>query len=293
MADTSGRSIISAFDRKNASVKILYAVCYLVATVLAVTTFYPLLWVFFSSFKDAKEIFVVPPTLIPHTFLWENYVRAWTLYEVPKAVFNTFYVFFGVVIVKLLVLSMAAYAISHLKIPLRKTFYMIFLATLILPSLTYIIPAYLVIHKLGMIDSFWALWLPAGADSFSLLLLKGFFDGLPKELFEAARIDGANEMRILRVVVLPLSKPILAVLAIFTFMNVWRDFIWQRIILPSASHWTISISLWYHSLNNLGATVPYNVQLAAMLICTIPPMIIFLFFQKYLIQGVTFSGIKG
>jgi multiple sugar transport system permease protein len=293
MASTSGRGLISVFDRKQVSVKIGYAFCYLVAIGLAVSTFYPLFWVFFGSIKNAKEIFVVPPTLLPKTYLWGNYLEAWNLYEIPKVVANTFYVFFGVIFMKLIVLSAAAYAISHLKIPFRKGFYLIFLATLILPFFAYIIPAYLVIYKLGIIDSFWALWLPAGADSFSLLLLKGFFDGIPKELFEAARIDGATEVRILRTIVLPIAKPILAVLGIFAFMAVWKDFLWQQIVLPSTTNWTISVALYYHSLNTLGATLPYNIQLAAMLICTIPPMVIFLFFQKYLIGGITFSGIKG
>ncbi len=288
-----GRTLISVFDRKRFSVKIGYIVCYLIAIGLAVSTFYPLLWVFFGALKNASEIFVVPPTFLPKTFLWENFAKAWALYEIPKVVLNTFYVFFGVIAVKLLVLSSAAYAISHLKVPFKKTLYLIFLATLILPFFAYIIPAYLVIHNLRLIDTYWALWLPAGADSFSLLLLKGFFDDIPKDLFEAARIDGASEIRVLRSIVLPISKPILAVLAIFAFMNVWRDFIWQQIILPSASNWTISVALYWHSLNQQGATKPYNIQLAAMLLGTIPPMIVFLFFQKYLIGGITFSGIKG
>jgi multiple sugar transport system permease protein len=293
MNGKGGRTIISEFDRRRFSVKIGYSLCVLFAVGLAVTTFYPLFWVFFGSLKDAGEIFVVPPTVLPKTFLWENFIKAWAVYEIPKVFLNTFYVFAGVIGVKLLVLSSAAYAISQLKVPFKKTFYLIFLATLILPFFAYIIPTYLVIDKLRLLDTYWALWLPAGADSFSLLLLKGFFDDIPKELFEAARIDGASETRILRSIVLPISKPILAVLSIFAFMGVWKDFIWQQIILPSAGNWTISVSLYYHSLNKLGATLPYNIQLAAMLLSTLPPMLIFLFFQKYLIGGVTLSGIKG
>lgn len=291
--ENSGRSIISKFDRRKFSVKIGYFLCYLIAVGLAVSTFYPLFWVFFGALKDAGEIFQVPPTFLPKDFLWGNFVQAWSVYEIPKVILNTFYVFLGVIGVKLVVLSAAAYAISHLKVPFRKTFYLVFLATLILPFFAYIIPTYLVMDKLRLLDTYWALWLPAGADSFSLLLLKGFFDGIPKELFEAARIDGASEARILGRIVIPISKPILAVLAIFAFMNVWKDFIWQQIILPSAGKWTISVALFYHSLNKIGATLPYNIQLAAMLLSTIPPMLIFLFFQKYLIGGITFSGLKG
>lgn len=288
-----GRAIISVFDRKKLSVKISYFLCYVLAIVLAIAMFYPLLWVFFGSLKEAKEIFNIPPTLLPHTFLWKNYLTAWRAYEMPKVVLNTFIVFCGFLLVRLIVISTAAYSLSHLKIPFRGAIYMIFLATLMLPFFAYIIPAYLVIFQLGLLDSFWGLWLPAGADSFTLLLLKGFFDGIPKELFEAARIDGATELGILRRIVLPLSKPILAVLGIFAFMAVWNNYLWQRIILPSAEHWTISVSLWYHSLGNQGAVLPQNVQLAGMLVSTLPPMIVFMFFQKYIVKGVTFSGIKG
>ncbi|TCL68547.1 carbohydrate ABC transporter membrane protein 2 (CUT1 family) [Hydrogenispora ethanolica] len=289
----TNRSVISVFDLKKPGVKLGYSCCYALAAGLAVLMIYPLLWVLFGSLKEANEIFLVPPTLLPKTFLFQNYREAWQIYEIPKVVANTFIAFGGFLLVRFVVISAAAYALSHLKIPFRTGFYMIFLATLMLPFFAYIIPAYLVVFQLGLLNTFWAVWLPAGADSFTLLLLKGFFDGIPGELFEAARIDGASELKILRVIVLPLAKPILAALTIFAFMAVWNNFLWQQIVLSSGDKWTISVALWFRSLGNVGATVAQNIQLAAMLISTIPPMIVFLFFQKYIIEGVTFSGIKG
>jgi len=287
------RGVISTFDRKRPSVRLSYAFCYLVAIAIAVSTLYPLLWVFLGSLKEAKEIFYVPPTFLPRTFLWENYLRAWQAYSIPRVFQNTLVIYFGFVVVRLISLSTAAYALSHLNVPGRRGVYLLFLATLMLPAFAYLIPSYLIIFHLGLLDSFWAICLPAGADSYSLLLLKNYFDGIPGEIFESARIDGASEWVVLRKIVLPLSKPIIAVLGIFAFIHVWRDFVWQRIVLPSASKWTVSIALWYHSLGNQGAVLPQNVQLAAMLISTLPPMLVFLIFQRYIIEGVSFTGIKG
>ena len=289
----TNRTVISVFDLKKSSVRFGYTLCYILAAGLAAIMIYPLLWVLFGSLKEAGEIFLVPPTLLPKTFLFQNYLAAWQIYEIPKVVCNTFIAFIGFLLVRFVVLSSAAYALSHLKLPFRTGLYMIFLATLMLPFFAYIIPAYLVVFQLGMLNTFWAIWLPAGADSFTLLLLKGFFDGIPGELFEAARIDGASELKILRAIVLPLSKPILAALTIFAFMAVWNNFLWQQIVLSSGDKWTISVSLWFRSLGNVGATIAQNIQLAAMLVSTVPPLIVFMFFQKYIIEGVTFSGIKG
>ena len=291
--ELSKRGIISNFDRKRPSVKFSYVVCYVVAIGVAISTLYPLLWVCFGSLKEAKEIFYVPPTLLPRTFLWENYLRAWQFYAIPKVFWNTLVIYAGFVGVRLLSLSAAAYALAHMRLPCRRGIYMLFLATLMLPFFAYLIPSYLIIFRLGLLDSFWAVCLPAGADSYSLLLLKNYFDGIPGEIFESARIDGASELLVLRKIVLPLAKPIIAVLGIFAFIHVWRDFVWQRIVLPSAHKWTVSIALWYHSLGNQGAVLPQNVQLAAMLISTLPPMIIFLIFQRYIIEGVSFTGLKG
>jgi multiple sugar transport system permease protein len=169
---------------------------------------------------------------------------------------------------------------------------MVFLATLMLPTSAYLVPSYVVIKDLGLYDSWWALWLPAGANSMQLLLMKGFFDGIPKELSEASYMDGASDGRILRSVVLPNSQPIVAVVAIFTFLDVWNNFFWQRLILPSPRNWTMAIELWYRSFV-IGANPALDIQLAGMFISLVPPLVLFLLFQKHITEGVTLSGIKG
>src|SRR5262249_17022792 len=159
-------------------------------------------WVFTGALKDADEIYSVPQSVLPQHWLWENFASAWNFYEFPRVILNTMILFLGTVASKLVVLSLPAYSLSRLNLPFRKGFYMIFLGTLMMRAVAYIVPSYLVIHDvplfhINLLDSYWSIWLPAGADSFTLLLMKGFFDNIPRELSEASRIDGASDIRIL------------------------------------------------------------------------------------------------
>jgi multiple sugar transport system permease protein len=294
---TQTRGIISVFEKRKPSIRVLYAAMYLVTAVLALIMFYPFFWVLAGALKEAKEIYAVPPSLFPDQPRWGNFLTAWNAYELGRTMLNTLWVFAGFLVSKLLVIVLAAYALAHLALPFRKAIFMIFLSTLLLPTVAYLVPSFLAIMSvpilgISLYDSWWALWIPAGADSFALLLLKNFFDGIPKDLMEAARIDGASEIRTLTRIILPLSKPIIAVLSIFAFLAVWNDFFWTRLVVTSPEKWTVSVSLWYRSAV-VGATQPANVQLAAMFIAILPPMAVFLLFQKHITQGVTFSGLKG
>jgi ABC-type glycerol-3-phosphate transport system permease component len=268
-----------------------------VAVGLTVVMFYPFFWVLTGALKNANEIYQVPPTFLPADWRFDNFAKAWNIYEFPRMIANTLVLFAGFFVSKVVVITLAAYALSRMKLPFRRGFYLVFLATLMLPTVAYLVPSYLVIQQLpglnfGLLDTNWAIWLPAGADSFTLLLVKGFFDDIPKELSEAGRIDGASEFRILYRIVLPLSKPILAVIGIFAFLTIWNDFFWQRLVLISPENWTISVMLWYRSAV-VGATPAINVQLAAMFLSIVPPMILFLLTQKNITTGVSMTGIKG
>jgi multiple sugar transport system permease protein len=288
----SMRGILSLNEYKSPRYRSFYTICFLVGLLLALTMIFPIIWVFLSGLKPAADIYKVPQTLFPKTMMWENFAEAWKVYEVPRIVLNSFLVFLGVLASKLLVITMAAYALSKLELPFRNVIYMVFLATLMLPTSAYLVPSYVVIKDLGLYDKWWALWLPAGANSMQLLLMKGFFDGIPKELSEASYIDGASDARILRSVVLPNAKPIIAVITIFTFLEVWNNFFWQRLILPSPKNWTMAVELWYRTFV-IGANPAMNIQLSGMFISIVPPLILFLLFQKYVTEGVTLTGIKG
>lgn len=291
------RGILSPNDYRAPVYHAVYILFLAVAVLLAAVMLAPILWVFLSAAKESAEFMRMPPTLVPSKWHWENFAAAWKSYQVPRMLLNTAAVYLGYVISRLLVITPAAYALARLRLPWRRGFYMIFLATLMLPAMAYLVPQYLVIQSLPLIkvslyDTWWALWLPAGASSMQLLLMKGFFDEIPRELSEASRIDGASEIRILRSVILPSAKPIMAVICIFAFLEVWNNFFWQRLILPSQARWTMAVMLWYRSFR-IGGNPPMNVQLAGMFISIIPPLAMFMVFQRYITEGVTMTGLKG
>jgi multiple sugar transport system permease protein len=291
------RGILSPNDYRNPAYRVVYSFFLVAAVALAGIMLYPIFWVFISAAKESSEITRMPPTVLPKAWQWGNFEAAWKSYQIPRMVVNTAAVYIGFVASRLLVITLAAYSLSRLRLPARRAFYMIFLATLMLPAAAYLVPQYLVIQELPIIkislyDTWWALWLPAGASSMQLLLMKGFFDEIPRDLSEAGRIDGASEIRILRSVILPNAKPIVAVVCIFAFLEVWNNFFWQRLILPSQAKWTMAVMLWYRSFT-IGGNPPMNVQLAGMFMSIIPPLALFMIFQKYITEGVTMTGLKG
>jgi multiple sugar transport system permease protein len=295
--ETSARGILSDQDFRNPGYRAVYALFIVVAALLSLIMVYPFFWVFVSAAKQSNEIARVPPTFLPTRWEWGNFEAAWRSYQIPRMFMNTALVYIGFVVSRLLVITPAAYALSRLHLPFRRGFYMLFLATLMLPEAAYLVPKYLVIQELPIIkvslyDTWWALWLPAGASSMQLLLMKGFFDEIPREISEAGRIDGASELRILRSLIIPNARPIVSVICIFAFMEVWNNFFWQRLILPSQPKWTMAVMLWYRTFA-IGGNPPMNVQLAGMFISIIPPLVLFLIFQRAITQGITMTGLKG
>ena len=291
-----GRGLISDFDLKRPAVKVGYGLLLFGAVLLALAMLYPLVWVFFSALKGPREVYLVPPTLLPREWNWASYRQAWNAFDIPRYTLNTFVLFGGVLLSKLAVTTMAAYALSAMRLPWRRGFLFLFMSTLMVPPMAYMIPSYLVLRDVplvhwNLLDSYWAFWLPAGADGFTIFLLKGFFDGVPKDLLEAGRIDGASELQLMTRIVLPLSKPVLATLSIFTFMGIWRDFFWPMIVLSDSRLWTVMVAVYKFVFQSRVYTV--NVHLAAGLIITLPPMVVFLLFQRAIMEGARFTGLKG
>jgi multiple sugar transport system permease protein len=168
MADAV-RGILSPQEYKKPGLRWVYAALMVFAVILAVVMFYPLFWVVTSALKNSNEIHLVPPTVFPQVWRFDNFTRAWDIYEFPRVTLNTLVLFAGFLGFRLAVISTAAYSLSRLKLPLRRTFYLIFLATLMLPTVAYLVPSYLVLKNVplfgvNLLDSFWSLWLPAGAD---------------------------------------------------------------------------------------------------------------------------------
>ena len=187
----------------------------------------------------------------------------------------------------------AAYALSKLRPVLGKVVLALMLSTLMIPPMVIMLPAYLTAKELpifgwNLLNTPWAIWLPAAANGFNVFLLKRFFDSIPRELLEAAEIDGASPGRILWSVVIPISRPILGVVSILTVVNVWRDFVWPLLVLPDSDKMSVSIGI-----ASLSSQMPQNVLVASLVIASIPTIVVFFLFQRHIMAGLTAGGLKG
>lgn len=269
---------------------------YLVLFALTFVFMGPFVFALSTSFKSPSEIFQFPPSLIPAQFRWWNYIDAWT--QAPFALFfqNTLIItvlaMFGQIVSSCLV----AYGFSRFEFPGRDALFMLVIGTLILPTEVTIIPTFLGFKAVGWLDTWWPLILPAyfGGGAFSIFLFRQFFLTLPRALDEAAEIDGANSLRVLWSIILPLSKPAIATLAIFSFLGHWNDFFGPLIYLSTTDKFTISLGLrFYQQVATAGGPAREHLLMAAAFTATLPIVIIFFIFQRQFVQGIVLSGIKG
>jgi multiple sugar transport system permease protein len=288
------RGIISRYDFKKSPVKVGYAFMVLVIICIAVTMLYPFFNTFFSSLKTREEFFAFPPTFFPKNWVWKNYFDAWTQFDLPLLTFlkNTIIIYLGNMVFSLLFIGLAAFALSHLKVPLKKWVTLYFLATLLIPPATYIVPNFLNLKSLGLINTYWAFWLPAAANAYFMLLLKNFFDGIHKEILEAARIDGASEFESFTRIAIPLSTPIIGTLLLLAFSNTWNDFYWPNIVMTEKSMYPLATGI-YRYVVYPTSVIPWSVRFAVLTMAMLPPILFFLTFQKFIVRGLSVSSVKG
>lgn len=263
----------------------LHTIIYLIA--LAVLM--PFIWMILTSFKDMSEIFVYPPKWFPSKFNLDNYINAFSAAPFGRFYLNSIFVAVTVTIGQLITCSMAAFAFARLKFWGRDVLFFIFLGTMMIPYNVTMIPSFMVLYWLGWIDSYQALIVPGLASAFGSFLLRQFFITIPKELEEAAYIDGATKFQVLRRIIVPLAKPALATLAIFTFMGVFNDFIWALIVINSESMSTVQLGLAIFRDRYL---TQWDLLMAGSVTAVLPILIVFFFAQKYFIKGITLSGLK-
>jgi multiple sugar transport system permease protein len=243
-----------------------------------------------TSLKDIGDIFVYPPKWFPDKIQWNNYVRAFQAAPFGRYYLNSIFVAVTVTLGQLITCSMAAYAFARLKFWGRDVLFYIFLGTMMIPYQVTMIPSFMVLHWLGWIDSYQAMIVPGLASAFGTFLLRQFFMTIPKELEEAAYMDGCSKFRVLWQIILPLSKPALATLAIFTFMGTFNDFIWALIVVNSEHLRTVQLGL---AVFRDRYITDWDLLMAGSVMATLPILIVFFFAQKYFIKGITLSGIKG
>ncbi|MFR9722145.1 carbohydrate ABC transporter permease [Streptomyces sp. MS19] len=254
---------------------------------------FPLYWMASGALKSATELARSSPTFIPESWQPENYSEAWSNMGLSRYFWNTVVLALGAWFIQLSIAVAAAYALSKLRPILGNVVLGAMLATLMLPVSALLVPTYLtvvdvpLIHT-NLINTPWAIWLPASANAFNIFILKRFFDQIPTDLLDSARIDGAGSLRVLVSVVLPLSRPVLAVVSIFAVVGVWKDFLWPMLVLPDPAEQPITVAL-----NNLSADMPVNQLLAGMVMASVPLLILFLIFQRHIIAGLTAGSLKG
>ncbi|MEK3885343.1 carbohydrate ABC transporter permease [Paenibacillus sp. PL2-23] len=265
-------------------------ILYVMISLVSLTMVVPFLWMLSASFKPDSEIFGFPIQWIPETFQWKNYVAVWT--EVPFLTYylNTVKITISVVVLQVLTSSLAAYALARVRFPERDKLFLLYIATMMIPYQVMMIPQYLLMKELGLIDSHWALILTGAFSPFGVFLFRQFFLAIPEELSEAARIDGLSEFGIYSRIIIPLARPAIASLVIFSFISAWNDFLGPLIMLNSEMNYTIQLGMQnFHSLYN----TEYGKLMAASVCAIIPTIIVYFAAQDHFVEGIASSGVKG
>jgi multiple sugar transport system permease protein len=290
----AGRTLVSPAQLRSRKGKTIYWVVFAVTLIAFTIAFlFPLYWAVTGAMKSADELAKVPPTILPSVWHPQSYSDAWEQIDLGKYFLNTIVVAGGALLVQLAVDIPAAYALSKLRPQLGNAVLALMLVTLMLPAAALLVPTYITItdvplFHLNLLNSPAAIWLPAAANAFNIYVLKRFFDQIPDELIEAARIDGAGPVRTLWQIVLPISRPILAVVSILAVVTAWKDFIWPLLVFPDPDKQTLSVVL-----QRVAIDLPLNLLVAGLVLASLPMIAIFLAFQRQILAGLTAGSLKG
>jgi multiple sugar transport system permease protein len=294
-ASTAERGVISSADWRGRRFRwSMNTILGATLVVLLVVGLGPLIWMAKSSITPTQDTLRSPMALFPHGFDLATLGTAWSRTHIDRYLWNTVLIAFGSWVIQITVATTAGFALSVLRPRFRRVLLGLVIATLFVPPIVLLVPLYLtvvdmpVVH-VSLIDSFWGVWLPAGASAVNIVLMTRFFDSLPREIFEAARVDGAGPFRLFWSVVLPMSRPILGVVSVFAVIATWKDYLWPLLVLRNPDLQPLSVRL-----PTLQPTTELDVFIAALTISSIIPIALFLVFQRMFLSGAGLSGaIKG
>jgi multiple sugar transport system permease protein len=292
----STRTLISSVTLNRPRGKIIYRVV-LTLVIVAFTLIFigPMYFLFTDGLKSTQEVIATPPTLYPHNLYPGTYQQAFDRLDIARLMWNTVYYAVGALVLQLIFDVAAAYSLSALRPLLGNVVLFAMLATLMIPATVLVVPQYvtmvnLPILHLNLIGTPEAIWLPSVANAFNIYLLKRFFDSIPRDFIDAAQVDGASRTRILLQIVLPISRPIIAVVSIFSLVAVWKDFLWPLLAeygyTPTRE--TLNVGIWQATVGT-----PENLIIAASAMAAIPTLVFFLIFQRNIMAGLTAGGIRG
>lgn len=296
--DSAERSLISHLEMRRPSNQALYWLVFGILLLLTLSTIVPLFWLYSGALKSPAEFFQRPPTLFPQNPNWDNYARAWEKLNYTRYFVNTLLIAFGAWVMQMVVTTTAAFSLSKLKPAFGNALLFMFFSTIMVPGAILLIPRYLAVVELpilnvSLLQTWWAIWLPGAVNGFGIFLLKTFFDQIPTDLTDAARIDGANALQLFARIVLPLSKPAIAVLTIGSVIASWQDFFWPMLVLQGAPNLApIMVALLRVVGGRIGGE-PLNIVIAGSAIAALPPMILFFIFQRQIIRGINLTGLQG
>jgi multiple sugar transport system permease protein len=266
-------------------------VVYVILIILASFMLIPFIWMLSASIKSDREVFQMNPfVLIPENPKWSNYSEIWTRIPFLKFVENTVFLTIVVTFLQLLTSSFAAYSFAKLDFKHKNTLFFAYIATIAMPWQVYMVPQFLMMRKMGLNDKLLAIICLQAFSAFGVFMMKQFYEDIPDELCEAARIDGMSEYKIYLKIMIPLSKPALSTLTIFTFVNTWNDYLGPLIYLKTESKKTIQLGL---KMFISQYSSDYGLIMAGSVLSLIPVIIVFLCLQKYFVEGVASTGLKG
>ncbi len=291
MTQTAATSRQHQIRKDNPVLRIIgKTILYVVLISVALFTLLPFIWMVSSSLKLDREVFIYPIQWIPQTFHWENYALIWQ--KVPMLTYfkNTAFIALVVTFLQTLTSSFAAYAFAKLRFKGRDVLFMAYIATIAVPWQAYMLPQFIMMRSMGLYDTLWAMVVLQAFSAFGVFLMRQFYQSIPTDLCEAARIDGLSEYGIWARIMLPLSKAAIATLVIFTFVGTWNDYMGPMIYLTRDVNKTIQVGLRRFIQEN---SSDYHLIMAASVCSLLPVSIVFLCLQKYFIEGIATSGLKG
>ncbi|GAA5092411.1 carbohydrate ABC transporter permease [Microbacterium yannicii] len=293
--DADDRTNVSALDRSRRSVRLTTRILAVVLIAcLIVVSFGPLLWLFKAALSTSQDILKYPFEWWPSGIQWQNLPDAWSQIRIGQYLLNTVWMAAGCWFFGLLVALTGGYGISILKPRYAKVVNAGVLATLFIPGVVSLISLYVTILDVpligvNLVNTYWAVWLPTAASAFNVLLVARFFDRLPRDVFEAAKIDGAGVFRVFWSIVLPMSRPVIGVVSLLTIVGSWKEFLWPLLVLPSPDLQPLSVGLY-----RVSDTAPTSLLMAGMFISVIIPIALFLMFQRQFLRSAGQAGaIKG
>ena len=288
--DVSARDEFRRKSPREQKTRTVNVIVYAVLVVLVAALMVPFIWMVSSSLKENNQVFTVPTQWIPRDFQWHNYVDIWSRIPMTTYLRNSLFLSLVITFLQVLTGSFAAYGFSKVRWRGRDALFVAYIATIAVPWQAYMVPQYVMLQKAGLVNTFWSLILLQAFGAFGVFLLRQYYLTIPDELCEAARIDGLSEYGIYRRIILPLSKPALASLALLTFVATWNDYMGPFIYLTSNELWTVQLGL--KSFVGL-FDGDYAMIMTGSVLSVVPILVIFLFGQRYFIQGIATSGLKG